>query len=212
MLQHFFFNKQDVGSIWKKIDLNWLACNYRTAFGEFEKNPFLDPKFCERVIYFWSLMNCTDNSFGGYMECRAEIWKGSYLRKDNSIHLGIDYNVSTGIKVYCPVNAEIVDDYSDTDQNGGWGRRLTLKYSKGYFVLGHLGTVNLSKGSVGAGECLGTIGESSVNGGWYPHLHVQCMREFKDDFDGYSSYYDGISEDYPNPEIELIEEIRRQEK
>ncbi len=148
------------------------------------------------------LNSLNNNTYGGYAEDRKDIWAGTYMDENkNYIHLGIDINVKEGTEVRCPFDADLVDIFTDTDTQIGWGGRLTLtdKYSNNPFlVLAHLDPNSLvKKERFTKGEVVGKVGTWPTNGNTFQHLHVQAIKKWEPDFDGYGYLKDLANN--PNP-------------
>jgi murein DD-endopeptidase MepM/ murein hydrolase activator NlpD len=97
----------------------------------------VDPKTCERMVHDVHVKYSIDFSYGGWMEDRSFLWHGSYLDASQSyIHLGIDLNVSAGTPVALDFDAVVVRVDDDFPEEGGWGPRVIVKYSKaGVYVV-----------------------------------------------------------------------------
>lgn len=206
-LHHRLF-PQLVKSKWGKIDINDIAIDLNKLLAPMlkmlGKNPFLDPYVCEQWKEFIHKIKEIDYSWGGYLEDRSTIWKGHYHAEGVTTHVGVDYYVPTGTEVHLPVDAVLMDCAYDPDPCGGWGGKLIFTHNNGHFLLGHLKEIVAEPGKrYKAGDVIGVVAEPEKNGGWSPHLHVQCMREYNPDVDGYLSNYSGIEKDYPNPETTL---------
>lgn len=189
----------------KRVAPLWLNAGAVNLFHEDEPNPLLDTHFCAAWIEHLHRIERLDFSYGGYMEDRAFLWRGSYLDPHASIHLGIDVNVPAGTAVYCPAFT-VLDCLYDTDQNGGWGTRLTVQLKTGGIVVfAHLDEVfGLRRGTVSDYRHPQYIGEVAVperNGGWYPHLHLQGLasRDQLAGLDGYGPDRPDNMALYPNP-------------
>lgn len=201
---------------WDEVDLDdhvtW------TITGDFP-NPLLDPAFCDNWIKDFHKSLEIDHSYGGYMEDRSQLWRGHY-HTNGFVHLGIDFNVPANTVTLNPFDGIVVHAIHDKDQKGGWGGRVTFYNSDGdfYYIIGHLNELagSLTTGTrINKGCLLGWIGNSSVNGGWYPHLHLQCIssneyKKFVSDpmaIDGYGSYELGLRNRYPNPYIKFGKQL-----
>jgi hypothetical protein len=55
------------------------------------------------------------------------------------------------------------------------------------------------------GELLAYVGESFENGGWYPRLHVQCVRKLSELVGGYAAESSSLREDFPHLYTFLIQ-------
>jgi murein DD-endopeptidase MepM/ murein hydrolase activator NlpD len=166
-----------------------------------DRNPFLDPYIWGEWVRLLHKTWDVNFSWGGYMENREEILEGTYLQSGRRIHLGVDYWVGEGYWVCLPKKGELVYAKQHDDQNGGWGGQVIFKIDGLYYIFGHLDNIVVKIGKVfPAGSQIGTIAGVGKSGGWWPHLHVQCMRKFDIDVDGYGSKEDPFRwTDYPNP-------------
>mgnify|MGYP002785262908 CR=1 FL=1 len=196
---------------WCEIEANSLAKEAIEIFGfgleEEGENPFLDPNYVAKWMAFVAKVLDVKYTYGGYMEDRSILWHGHYMQPDSMIHLGVDFNVPAGTDVFMPDAGELVYSLQDTDQNGGWGGKLIfkpLREEKPFIIFGHLKDMVTEKQIYERGDRIGVVAEADCNGGWYPHLHVQCMREFQPDIDGYGKLYNGMLKDFPHPEKYLV--------
>lgn len=120
-------------------------------------------------------------SVGRYNEVRQNMYTSELFTKDKrNIHMGVDIAAPVGEKVFSFYEGELFL-FHNNDQEGDYGPTLIVKYSFEqatlYALYGHLSLESLQNKVVGQkikqGEVLGTIGDSFVNGGWFPHLHFQ---------------------------------------
>ena len=106
------------------------------------RSPLLDPMECNEYISENHSQRGIQWSYGGYLEDRSALWRGSYLERLSSrpfMHVGIDVNVPSGTPVFlkAPFQVLLVDD--DNDSNGGWGPRVIGKQEgEGYIEIAHL--------------------------------------------------------------------------
>ena len=169
------------GKSWVQVDLNDLAIK---DFLQMEENKLLDAQFCDNWVKGIANKLGADFTWGGHFEDRKHLWTGYYSDAKKVTHLGIDYNVPSGTPVAAPVACEVVHSWADTSVHNGWGGRLLLKLDTRwmgapYLVLGHLAHKDLPPVGTrfAAGDIIHTTGVPSENGGWFPHLHVQCVNE-----------------------------------
>ncbi|HLC97689.1 MAG TPA: peptidoglycan DD-metalloendopeptidase family protein [Candidatus Nanoarchaeia archaeon] len=121
-------------------------------------------------------------SFGGFLEDRSHLWKDHYQKEQQLfIHLGVDFAVPVGTETALLERSRVEHIMLDKESYGGWGGRVLVQSleSLQYFIYGHLRhDIPLLVGEIyAAGTVLGTVGETQVNGGWAPHLHLQRMDE-----------------------------------
>ena len=106
-----------------------------------------------------------------------------------NIHLGIDF--------WCGVNTPVVSvmkgkihSFNNNTALGDYGPTIILKHEIEGFVFytlyGHLSLASLEGLIVGAkieaGEVIGYLGSSLVNGNYAPHLHFQIIKEIGESF------------------------------
>jgi hypothetical protein len=194
--------------VWGHLNLNELS---RDVKGE--PNPLLLPAYCEKWVDNQHKIHGLDFSYGGYMELRDHLWRGSYL-PPAPFHLGVDYNVPALTAVAVPADAELVWAETSPDQNGGWGGRVVFRVDFYIGIMGHLSILpeikRLPKGSMlKRGHVIGHVAHADENGGWFPHLHVQLttqtvfdgiMRKGTD-FDGYEEWHPHILNHWRDPHI-----------
>lgn len=159
-------------------------------------------------------------AFGGYLEVRDIYSRSEHFNKlseenQRNIHLGIDLWCDAGTDILAVLDGEI-HSFKNNLNYGDYGPTIIVKHSiEGndfYSLYGHLSLESLEGLSVGAkvkrGEKIGTLGDSSVNGDYAPHLHFQLIIDIEDyygDYPGVASkknlnYY---KENCPNPNLLL---------
>lgn len=166
------------------------------------RSPLLDADVLDRLLrrlhHRWNAAY----SFGGYVEDRRVLWRGSYLTDDTALHLGIDVNLPAQTAISLAYDATLVRHTHDDDQRGGWGGVAIYRLDHPVGDITHVLYAHLARGSlrhsVGAhirsGEVVAHLGRSDENGGWYEHLHVQALTQAAWDatggelrnFDGYA--------------------------
>lgn len=218
------FFKELKNKKWKEINLNneakkWILDNKIDN----SKKPLINPNKCQKMVQDVTRKNKIDFSFGGYLENREFLWKGSYLDKDKTyIHLGIDFNAPRGSKVSTGFEAEVVRVDCDYPTDGGWGSRVIVKCKNHpyYFLFEHLDKKIMCKVGdiIKKDTTFAKVGYAPYNVNWFDHLHVQVItkRYFNfleknnafDIFDGYCSKKDikKSKENFPNP-IKILKYI-----
>jgi len=143
-------------------------------------------------------------AFGGYKELR-NLYKRSNIFNDieleeRNIHIGIDLWIKEGTPVLSAFDGTV----HSLDYNvglGNYGPTIILEHKIDgvtfYTLYGHLSIESIEALKVGhafkAGAPLGTLGDSSVNGDYAPHLHFQIIAEIEDyvgDYPGVCSKHD----------------------
>lgn len=188
---------------WGYLDFNEIAAELQSLLklGDNDPNPFLDPDSLDKWFAFVYKLKEIEYSWGGWLEDRSSLWRGHYHKPGECIHLGVDINVPENTPVLMPTWGKLVHSYQDNDQQGGWGGKVIFEVKdQHYMVLGHLKNIPGDLGTkYSPGEPIGRVAEQALNGGWSPHLHVQVMRNFVPDVDGYGPMYEGIELDFPDP-------------
>ncbi|MCR4312177.1 MAG: peptidoglycan DD-metalloendopeptidase family protein [Candidatus Uhrbacteria bacterium] len=153
----------------------WLAKQPPTKL-----NPLLDPVVCQTLIDECHRKYDVDFSYGGWMENRSTLWRGTYLDDDQRyIHLGVDVNVPAGTTVVADEVCTVIRIDNDYPDKHGWGTRVITKqpHEDVVRVFAHLDQrLNVRLGDeLKAGAVVGTIGLPPFNGDWFPHLHIQMI-------------------------------------
>ncbi len=142
-------------------------------------NELLEPSFCMKLV-----VNChvahgeLEWSYGGWMEDRSTLWRGSYLEQGKKfLHLGVDFNAPVGTQVALSRSGRVVRVDNDHPDKHGWGTRVFVRLDPEPFVLiyAHIDSLCQVGQAIRAGELAGTIAPPERNGYWYPHVHVQAM-------------------------------------
>lgn len=132
-------------------------------------------------------LNPTDipYSIGRYNEVRNNMYTSDiFVNEERNIHIGIDIAAPIGDPIHSFYEGEIFK-LGINDNPGDYGPTLVLKHQFGenslFSLYGHLSKESL-KGKNGgqkvrAGEVIATVGDETVNGGWFPHLHFQLSLE-----------------------------------
>lgn len=150
---------------WCEINLNEHAKH--TAL------PLEDPHVCARWINHLHSLLGVDYSYGGYLEDRSVLWKNHYMNE--YIHLGVDFNVPAKTPVHSPVTGVVREVWFDPDMHGGWGGRVIIERNNILYIFAHLDLQSVWVGDIIAqGDIISVVGTPETNGGWFPHLHVQC--------------------------------------
>ena len=158
-------------------------------------------------------------AFGGYNEER-NLYKSSQLFNENekeerNIHIGMDLWIKAGTSILAALDG-IVHGFDFNAGKGNYGPTIILKHSLEnhvfYTLYGHLSMESIAEIEIGTlfkkGEQIATLGNSSVNGGYSPHLHFQIIKKIENYFGDYPGvcskkdleYY---LENCPNPNLLL---------
>lgn len=209
------------GAPWGYVNFNAQA---KRDFPPPAKNPLLDAAFSEVWKDNIRREMGVDFLYGGYLEDRSDLWRGHYHTPGHMRHLGIDLYVPVGTRVIAPCFGVVTLSRPDPDQHGGWGGMLHIHMDwphqgASHLILGHLAHQGLPAlgQRVTPGQVVGLLGESSENGGWSPHLHVQL---YNDDvaqayagrlheIDGYGPNDQTVRPDMPDPTSLIMRPCKR---
>jgi murein DD-endopeptidase MepM/ murein hydrolase activator NlpD len=126
--------------------------------------------------------------YGGYLEKRNLYSAFDHFEKSNlpvrNIHLGVDFWAPAGTTVFCPLPGK-VHSFVNRNFPGDYGPVIIMEHilrdSKVYTLFGHLSVESLQGLYPGkefdVGETIATLGAPNENGGYYPHLHFQVIRD-----------------------------------
>jgi 4-aminobutyrate aminotransferase-like enzyme/Ser/Thr protein kinase RdoA (MazF antagonist) len=132
---------------------------------------------------------------GRYDEVRA-IYTTDLFRVDGNegpewrtVHIGIDVGAAPGTAIHAPL-AGTVHSLKDNDAPGDYGPTVVLEHAATdrrpafWTLYGHLNRESLTRLTVGApigrGDVVGWLGDVTVNGGWWPHVHAQVICDLLD--------------------------------
>jgi murein DD-endopeptidase MepM/ murein hydrolase activator NlpD len=138
-------------------------------------------------------------AFGGYNEER-NLYKSSTIfnneeNEERNIHIGMDLWIKAGTPVLAAVDGEVYGFDFNTGK-GNYGPTIILKHTIEsqifYTLYGHLSVESIEQIEIRTtfkkGQIVATLGDSSVNGGYAPHLHFQIIKNIED----YSGDYPGV--------------------
>lgn len=181
------------------VNLDALARELKPRDGE--RSPLLDADVLDRLLRKLHHRWKAAYSFGGYVEDRRVLWRGSYLTEETALHVGIDVNLPAQTAISLAYDATLVRAAHDPNQDGGWGGVAIYRFDQPVGDITHVLYAHLARGSIRhaigthikAGETVGYVGKSTENGGWYEHVHVQALTQAAwdatggepDNFDGY---------------------------
>jgi hypothetical protein len=152
------------------------------------RNPFLEPSHCQALLDCFHHSRQVAWSYGGYLEDRSFLLNRSYLQATESfIHAGIDFNVPAGVGIVATTPLRVLRVDSDHPEPLGWGGRLIAvpeshQDAPVVLIYAHLqGVICGPNDLIPPGSIFAETGDPQVNGGWFPHLHLQAVR--RDYFD-----------------------------
>ncbi|OXA96005.1 peptidase M23 [Flavobacterium oncorhynchi] len=145
----------------------------------------------ERFITDFLKRNNAEVAYGGYIEGRSLYKRSSIFRNDSiperNIHIGLDLWTKEGTSVLAPLDGK-VHSFKNNLGLGDYGPTIILEHEIEneifYTLYGHLSLEsieNLTVGTVFAkGEQIASLGNSSINGDYAPHVHFQIIRNLGD--------------------------------
>ena len=154
---------------------------------------------------------------GGYGENRILYFSSLFkeTEESRSVHLGMDLWMPAGTEIFLPLEGRI-HSFKDNNRLLDYGPAIIVEHSLDgvvfYSLYGHLSRSSLWDLKVGQkiakGQKFASLGESSENGQWPPHLHFQIISDMlgmQGDFPGVckpseQAYYLNLC---PNPNLIL---------
>lgn len=158
-------------------------------------------------------------AYGGYGEIR-NLYKRSTVFNDLSteernIHIGLDLWIKAETPVLTALDGK-VHSFQYNNNLGDYGPTIILEHQLENYVFytlyGHLSLKSITSVKTGQffakGQQLGTLGDSSVNGDYAPHLHFQIIKDIKENLGDYpgvcsKSKLDYYLENCPDPNLLL---------
>ena len=138
-------------------------------------------------------------AFGGYNETRNIYQRSNYFNPENheterNIHIGMDLWLAADSSVFTPLDGT-VHSFKNNTNHGDYGPTIILKHMieevEFYTLYGHLSLMSIENLEVGQrfnqNQQIATLGATSINGDYPPHLHFQIIRDmqcFKGDYPG----------------------------
>lgn len=186
---------------------------------ELSKIDMSDPKAVEIFIENHLQKNNAKVAFGGYNEER-NLYKSSLIfnddkKEERNIHIGMDLWIKAGTPVLAALDGTVYG-FDFNAGKGNYGPTIILKHTienlTFYTLYGHLSVESIENIEIGTlfkkGQKVATLGDSSVNGGYSPHLHFQIIKnieEFTGDYPGVCSKkdLDFYLENCPDPNLLL---------
>jgi murein DD-endopeptidase MepM/ murein hydrolase activator NlpD len=135
-------------------------------------------------------------AYGGYNEIRNLYKRSSAFNdlntEERNIHIGLDLWIKAGTPVLAALDGK-VHSFQYNNVVGDYGPTIILKHQienqTFYTLYGHLSLESIVSLKVGdffeKGTTIATLGDSSVNGDYAPHLHFQIIKNIEDNFGDY---------------------------
>jgi len=148
--------------------------------------------FVERLLN----KNNATVAYGGYNEIR-NLYKRSAVfidsnNEDRNIHIGLDLWIKAGTSVLAALDGK-VHSFQYNNNLGDYGPTIILQHQLEehvfYTLYGHLALESITSIKVGdyfsKGQKLASLGDSSINGDYAPHLHFQIIKNIENKFGDY---------------------------
>ncbi len=216
-LENYFSQIEEVKVIDSSIPYSkYVALDLSSSNAKLSKIDIGNAEIFEDFIENHLQENNAKVAFGGYNEVRNLYNENNHFNEENrNIHLGIDFWIKAGTSVLAALDGN-VHSFNFNAGLGNYGPTIILEHSfenqKFYTLYGHLSTESIEDIEIGAffkkGQKLATLGDSSVNGGYAPHLHFQIIKNIDDKFGDYAGVCSEKTLDYylencPDPNLLL---------
>jgi len=134
--------------------------------------------------------NNAEVAFGGYIKGRTLYQRSSIFKNESiperNIHIGLDLWTKVGTPVLAPLDGK-VHSFKNNIGLGDYGPTIILEHvaenEKFYTLYGHLSLESIENLKIGdyfkKGDQIATLGESSVNGDYAPHVHFQIIHNIE---------------------------------
>ncbi|WP_268846907.1 peptidoglycan DD-metalloendopeptidase family protein [Flavobacterium aestivum] len=171
----------------------------------------------ENFIEHFLATNKAKVAYGGYNEIR-NLYKRSTSFNDSeerNIHIGLDLWIKAGTPVLAALDGK-VHSFQYNNKIADYGPTIILEHQienqTFYTLYGHLSLESITSIKIGnfftKGQQLATLGDSTVNGDYAPHLHFQIIKDIKENFGDYpgvcsKSNLDYYLENCPDPNLLL---------
>ncbi len=136
-------------------------------------------------------------AYGGYLERRNIYQRSMHFNAQTSdnernIHLGVDLWHNENSPVLAAFDGTI-HSFKYNTAYGDYGPTVLLEHDilgvQCFTLYGHLSLYSLDQieigASVSAGDCIGFLGNSQINGDYPPHLHFQIIKQLNGHFGDY---------------------------
>jgi len=144
----------------------------------------------EQYIFNYLEKNNAKVAFGGYIEGRFLYQRSSIFFNESiperNIHIGLDLWTEAGTQVLAALDGK-VHSFKNNEGLGDYGPTIILEHvaenEKFYTLYGHLSLESIENLKIGdyfkKGDQIATLGESSVNGDYAPHVHFQIIHNIE---------------------------------
>ena len=199
-LESFFLECQNVKVIESTIPYShYSAIDLSIANPELTLFDIQNPTDFEVYINKHLFANNAKVAFGGYNEQRNLYNKSPIFNttssEERNIHIGLDLWTKAKTPVLAALEGTVYGFGFNTGK-GNYGPTIILEHQLKnhvfYTLYGHLSVDSIANLEIGnffkKGQEIASLGDSSVNGGYSPHLHFQIIKNIEE----YLSDYPGV--------------------
>lgn len=175
-----------------------------------------NPKIFEAYIENYLQKNNAKVAFGGYKEKRNLYSQNTHFSdNERNIHIGMDLWIKAGTPILAALDGTVYG-FNFNAGHGNYGPTIILRHQIKnqifYTLYGHLSVESIENIEIGEvfkkGQILATLGDSTVNGGYSPHLHFQIIKNIEENFSDYPGVCNEITLDFylkncPDPNLLL---------
>jgi len=216
-LENLFLQIENVKVIDNKVPYSkYIHLDLSVANTDLSKIDMKNPDIFEAYIENHLRENNSKVAFGGYNEERNLYNQNAHFSDDErNIHIGMDLWIKAGTPVLAALDG-ILYGFDFNAGKGNYGPTIILKHTienqTFYTLYGHLSIESIENMEIGTvfkkGQPLATLGNSSINGGYSPHLHFQIIKNIEANFSDYPGVCSKKTLDYylencPDPNLLL---------
>ncbi|HKO78427.1 MAG TPA: peptidoglycan DD-metalloendopeptidase family protein [Flavobacterium sp.] len=219
-LETLFLDLKDIKVIDSNIPYSeYTPLDLSASNLELDQLNISDSSKFETYVEHLLIKNKAKVAHGGYNEIRNLYKRSSAFNDSNSeernIHIGLDLWIKAGTPVLAALDGK-VHSFQYNNNLGDYGPTIILEHQLEnhvfYTLYGHLSLKSIASIKTGdffaKGQQLATLGDSSVNGDYSPHLHFQIIKDIKENFGDYpgvcsKSKLDYYLENCPDPNLLL---------
>lgn len=197
----------------------YIHLDLSVANTDLSKIDMKNPEIFETYIENQLRKNSAKVAFGGYNEKRNLYNQSQLFNEEQSdernIHIGMDLWIKAGTPILAALDGT-VHGFDFNAGKGNYGPTIILEHTIEnqifYTLYGHLSIESIENMEIGTafkkGQTLANLGDSSVNGGYSPHLHFQIIKNIEANFSDYPGVCSKKNLDYylencPDPNLLL---------
>jgi len=219
-----FYSAPAVRLLYPELDINsYISIDLSHQNTALKKIKLNSSKSLSEYINNYLKIHSKKIAFGGYLEKREIYNRSSHFNPQNTQNTENQRNIHLGIDLWCEANTPVlaalngvIHSFKNNIAYGDYGPTIILEHRIDgitFFTLyGHLSLDSITNIKVGtevkAGEIIGYLGTSEVNGDYPPHLHFQIINDLQGNFGDYpgvcsANELDFYKENCPDPNLIL---------